>query len=41
VAHIHEDLAEAALRMMELNMDADLTPAAELLRGERTAAGSS
>ena len=27
VAHIHEDLAEAALRMMERNMDADLTPA--------------
>jgi nicotinamidase-related amidase len=28
VAHIHEDLAAAALRMMELNMDADVTPAA-------------
>ena len=27
VAHIHEDVAEAALRMMERNMDADLTPA--------------
>jgi nicotinamidase-related amidase len=24
VAHIHEDLAEAALKMMELNMDAEL-----------------
>lgn len=24
VAHIHEDLAEAALRMMEVNMDAEL-----------------
>jgi len=24
VAHIHQDLAEAALKMMELNMDADL-----------------
>jgi nicotinamidase-related amidase len=38
VAHIHKDLADAALRMMELNMDADLTPAAELLRGDRAAA---
>jgi nicotinamidase-related amidase len=27
VAHIHEDLAEAALTMMERNMSADLTPA--------------
>jgi nicotinamidase-related amidase len=26
VAHIHEDLAEAALRMMEVNMDADVEP---------------
>ena len=33
VACIHPDLAEAALRMMEINMDADLTPAAELLGG--------
>lgn len=31
VAHIHEDLARAALRMMEINMRADLTPAARLL----------
>jgi nicotinamidase-related amidase len=31
VAHIHEDLAEAALKMMRINMAADLTPAAELL----------
>ncbi len=31
VACIHQDLADAALRMMEINMDADLTPAAELL----------
>ena len=31
VAHIHEDLAQAALRMMEVNMSADVTPAAELL----------
>ena len=29
VAHIHSDLAEAALRMMETNMHADVTPAAE------------
>jgi len=27
VAHIHEDLAQAALEMMERNMHADLTPA--------------
>ena len=27
VAHIHEDLADAALRMMELNMDVDVSPA--------------
>ncbi len=27
VAHIHEDLAEAALRMMEINMDADVVAA--------------
>ena len=33
VAHIHSDLAQAALRMMEINMDADLTPAAELISG--------
>ena len=26
VAHIHEDLADAALEMMERNMEADLTP---------------
>jgi nicotinamidase-related amidase len=31
VAHIHEDLADAALKMMQINMGADLTPAAELL----------
>jgi len=29
VACIHEDLAEAALRMMETNMGADVTPSAE------------
>jgi nicotinamidase-related amidase len=31
VAHIHEDLADAALKMMEVNMSADLTPADDLL----------
>jgi nicotinamidase-related amidase len=31
VAHIHEDLAKAALAMMEGNMHADLLPAAEAL----------
>jgi nicotinamidase-related amidase len=30
VAHIHEDLAEAALRMMELNMDAEIADAASV-----------
>ena len=30
VAHIHADLADAALRMMERNMGADTSPAAEL-----------
>jgi nicotinamidase-related amidase len=32
VAHIHEDLAEAALRMMEVNMRADVVAAADCLR---------
>jgi nicotinamidase-related amidase len=32
VAHIHEDLAEAALRMMEVNMRAEVVPAADCLR---------
>jgi nicotinamidase-related amidase len=27
VAHIHADLAEAALKMMEINMDVDVSPA--------------
>ncbi|MFD3328445.1 cysteine hydrolase family protein [Streptomyces sp. NPDC058701] len=31
VAHIHEDLADAALRMMEINMGARILPAAEAL----------
>ena len=30
VAHIHEDLAEAALRMMELNMETDVVAAEEV-----------
>ncbi|MEV6734707.1 MULTISPECIES: isochorismatase family cysteine hydrolase [unclassified Streptomyces] len=32
VAHIHKDLAEAALRMMEINMSARIVPAAEAFR---------
>ncbi|MBT2452349.1 cysteine hydrolase [Streptomyces sp. ISL-43] len=32
VAHIHEDLADAALRMMEVNMSARVVPAADALR---------
>jgi nicotinamidase-related amidase len=32
VAHIHEDLADAALRMMEVNMRAEVVSAAECLR---------
>jgi nicotinamidase-related amidase len=32
VAHIHEDLADAALRMMEINMRAEVVPAADCLR---------
>ena len=31
VAHIHPDLAEAALKMMERNMGADVAPSAECL----------
>jgi nicotinamidase-related amidase len=31
VAHIHEDLAEAALRMMELNMGAEICPAEKVV----------
>jgi nicotinamidase-related amidase len=30
VAHIHEDLADAALRMMEVNMDAEVVDAREV-----------
>jgi hypothetical protein len=30
VAAIHPDLHEAALKMMEVNMDADLTPSDEV-----------
>jgi len=29
VAHIHDDLAEAALKMMKTNMDADVEPSAD------------
>ncbi|WP_404953525.1 isochorismatase family cysteine hydrolase [Streptomyces sp. 147326] len=32
VAHIHEDLAEAALRMMEINMSARIVPASDAFR---------
>jgi nicotinamidase-related amidase len=32
VAHIHEDLADAALRMMEVNMRAEIASAADCLR---------
>jgi len=32
VAHIDSELAEAALKMMERNMHADLTPAAEVFQ---------
>ena len=34
VAHIHEDLAEAALRMMEVNMEADVVGADEVRFGD-------
>jgi nicotinamidase-related amidase len=30
VAHIHEDLARSALRMMEVNMSADIAPSADV-----------
>ena len=33
VAHIHPDLAQASLKMMQVNMNADLTPAGELISG--------
>ena len=32
VAHIHSDLAQAALKMMEVNMRAEVVPAADCLR---------
>jgi nicotinamidase-related amidase len=32
VAHIHQDLAEASLRMMEINMRADVVSASDCLR---------
>ena len=34
VAHIHEDLAEAALRMMEVNMEAEIVDADEVRFGD-------
>jgi hypothetical protein len=34
VAHIHEDLAEAALKMMERNMRAELVAHADTRLGE-------
>ena len=40
VAHIHADLAEAALRMMEVNMDAEVV-AADEVRFEGSDAGGS
>jgi nicotinamidase-related amidase len=39
VAHIHEDLAEAALRMMEVNMAAEITTAADCALGQSSSAG--
>ncbi len=41
VAHIHPDLAEAALRMMQVNMHAELVAArdCDLVRGASTPAG--
>jgi hypothetical protein len=35
VAHIHDDLADAALRMMEPNMRATVTTTADLLADQR------
>ena len=35
VAHIHDDLADAALKMMETNMSADVTPSADCHLGDR------
>ena len=37
IAHIHDDLAEAALRMMEVNMSAEIVPAGECRLGSATA----
>jgi nicotinamidase-related amidase len=37
VAHIHEDLAEASLRMMEVNMDAEICDAGDCRLGARPA----
>jgi nicotinamidase-related amidase len=40
VAHIHEDLAEAALRMMEINMEAEVVGADEVRFDEDGSGGS-
>ena len=37
IAHIHDDLAEAALRMMEVNMSAEVVPADECRLGSAAA----
>ena len=41
VAHIHEDLASAALRMMEVNMDAEVVAADDVRFDEDGAGGDS
>jgi nicotinamidase-related amidase len=41
VAHIHEDLAEAALRMMEINMEAEVVDAGDVRFDGDGAGGSS
>src|SRR4051794_41399143 len=38
VAHIHDDLAEAALKMMEVNMDAEIVDAEELAFAQESVA---
>jgi nicotinamidase-related amidase len=40
VAHIHSDLADAALQMMELNMRADIVDADSLLKNSRLCEGA-
>jgi nicotinamidase-related amidase len=41
VAHIHEDLAQAALRMMEVNMEAEVVAADDIRFDEDGAGGAS